>query len=111
MQTYGHHNARVRQVIPLQRLLEFHPKEGWKSLYAFLEKPIPSTSFPHVNSSADVWHGMYGNLFSFTMEDLLALWYSSFGQPSGLSEGLIVSVSTIMLHKRSGSAHDTTDSA
>jgi hypothetical protein len=28
-----------------------------------------------------------------------------------LSEGLIVSVSTVMLHKRSGSAHDTTDSA
>jgi hypothetical protein len=100
MQTYEHHNARVRQVIPPQRLMEFHPKEGWKSLCAFLEKPVPSTS----SIARPMWHGMYGSLFSFTMEDLLALWYSSFGQPGGLSEGFVVGVSAVMLHKRSSSS-------
>jgi len=58
-QAYNDHNTRVREVIPADRLLEFHPKEGWEPLCKFLGKPVPDLPFPHSNSSADVVYRMY----------------------------------------------------
>jgi len=43
------HEADVKAAFPPERLLIFHPKEGWAPLCAFLEKPIPSAAFPNVN--------------------------------------------------------------
>lgn len=35
------------------RLLVFHPKEGWGPLCTFLDKPVPDGPFPNVNDRAD----------------------------------------------------------
>ncbi|MEH6703113.1 sulfotransferase family protein [Parasphingorhabdus sp.] len=47
---YRAFNAEVIDTIPSNRLLVFHPKDGWEPLCDFLEVPVPSEPFPRVNS-------------------------------------------------------------
>ena len=44
-------NADVKQACPPDKLLVFDVKEGWGPLCKFLDLPIPSTPFPHLNDS------------------------------------------------------------
>ncbi len=46
------HNARVRAVVPPDRLLVFSVKEGWGPLCAFLGVEAPDEPFPRVNERA-----------------------------------------------------------
>ncbi|MCJ1324855.1 hypothetical protein MMC10_001517 [Thelotrema lepadinum] len=46
---YTEHNKHVRSAAPLERLLEFHPSQGWEPLCKFLDVPIPAEPFPHAN--------------------------------------------------------------
>ena len=48
---FNAHNAEVRETIDPARLLVFDVREGWDPLCAFLGVPIPSVSFPRLNSS------------------------------------------------------------
>lgn len=50
---FEQHEADVKAAFPADRLLVFHPKEGWGPLCAFLGKPVPDTEFPNVNDRAD----------------------------------------------------------
>lgn len=50
---FEQHEAAVKAEIPAERLLVFHPKEGWEPLCAFLGVPIPDSPFPNVNDRAD----------------------------------------------------------
>jgi len=43
-------NQEVIDTLPRERLLVFHPKEGWEPLCSFLGVPVPSGPFPRVNS-------------------------------------------------------------
>ena len=43
-------NQEVIDTLPAERLLVFHPKEGWEPLCAFLGVPVPPEPFPRVNS-------------------------------------------------------------
>lgn len=47
------HEADVKAAFGPDRLLVFHPKEGWEPLCAFLGQPVPDTPFPNVNDRAD----------------------------------------------------------
>jgi hypothetical protein len=47
---YRQRNQHVIDSLPPERLLVFHPKEGWGPLCEFLQVPIPSEPFPRVNS-------------------------------------------------------------
>ncbi|SPO06412.1 related to FMN-dependent 2-nitropropane dioxygenase [Cephalotrichum gorgonifer] len=49
---YREHYALVRRVTPKERLLEFKLADGWEPLCAFLGKPVPDMSFPHLNDQA-----------------------------------------------------------
>ncbi|CAE7236877.1 unnamed protein product [Symbiodinium pilosum] len=49
LEAYQHHNERVQQVIPADRLLVFNFTAGWAPLAHFLGKPIPDEPFPHVD--------------------------------------------------------------
>lgn len=49
MKSMEEHNALVRRVVPPERLLEFHPSDGWAPLCEFLDVPTPDRKFPHVN--------------------------------------------------------------
>jgi hypothetical protein len=48
---YLRHNADVRETIPAERLVEWHPGDGWGPLCAALDRPEPDTPFPHVNTT------------------------------------------------------------
>jgi hypothetical protein len=50
---YDRHNADVRATAPPDRLLEWHPGDGWAPLCTALGVDVPDESFPHVNSTAE----------------------------------------------------------
>ena len=52
---YRENNARVREVIPPERLLVFNVAEGWDPLCRFLEVPKPATPFPRSNPRDEFW--------------------------------------------------------
>ncbi len=43
-------NQAVIDALPPERLLVFHPKDGWEPLCAFLGVPTPGVPFPRINS-------------------------------------------------------------
>lgn len=47
---YRAYNQEIIDTIPADRLLVFHPREGWDPLCAFLGVPVPAEPFPRVNS-------------------------------------------------------------
>jgi len=52
-QVFEQHETDVKAAFAPDRLLIFHPKEGWGPLCAFLDKPVPEGDFPNVNDRAD----------------------------------------------------------
>lgn len=49
---FEQHEADVQAAFSADRLLVFHPKEGWEPLCTFLGKPVPDIPFPNVNDRA-----------------------------------------------------------
>lgn len=47
---FERHNQSVIDAIPAERLLVFEAKHGWEPLCRFLDRPVPSEPFPHVNT-------------------------------------------------------------
>jgi hypothetical protein len=47
------HNAAVIAAVPPERLLVYRPGDGWDSLCAFLDVPVPAEPFPKVNTSEE----------------------------------------------------------
>lgn len=56
---FNSHIRRIKEVIPPERLLVYHVKEGWEPLCRFLNVEIPDNVFPHRNAQAD-----FGQLMS-----------------------------------------------
>jgi hypothetical protein len=47
---YNKHNARIRSIVPEERLLVVsNHKDGWKPICEFLGITVPDVPFPHVN--------------------------------------------------------------
>lgn len=51
---YARYNQEVIDTIPEDRLLVFHPKEGWEPLCTFLDVAVPDVPFPRVNSREEL---------------------------------------------------------
>lgn len=51
---YERHNQEVIDTIDADRLLVFHPREGWEPLCEFLGVPVPEEAFPKVNSRDEI---------------------------------------------------------
>jgi hypothetical protein len=47
------HNEEVKVNVPSDRLLVWSVKEGWGPLCEFLELPIPTGEFPHINDRTE----------------------------------------------------------
>ena len=43
------------QSAPKEKLLVFDMSRGWEPLCKFLDQPIPSKPFPHLNKKNDMW--------------------------------------------------------
>jgi hypothetical protein len=50
---YEAHNASVRAEVPADRLVEWHPGDGWGPLCVGLGLEEPSEPFPHLNTTSD----------------------------------------------------------
>ena len=48
---YLAHNAAVRAEVPADRLVEWHPGDGWEPLCRALGVAVPDEPFPHVNTT------------------------------------------------------------
>jgi hypothetical protein len=48
---YERHNADVRATAPPERLVDWHPGDGWEPICAALDLPVPDAPFPHVNTT------------------------------------------------------------
>ncbi len=51
---YVRRNQEVVDTLPPERLLVFHPREGWEPLCDFLGAPVPDKPFPRVNSRDEI---------------------------------------------------------
>jgi len=51
LEFFNEHNDLVRRVVPKDRLLEFHPSQGWGPMCEFLDLPVPAKKFPHVSEA------------------------------------------------------------
>ena len=45
------HNARMKALVPKERLLVYDVKEGWEPLCTLLNVPVPDVPFPRVNDA------------------------------------------------------------
>jgi hypothetical protein len=50
---YEAHNADVRATAPRDRLVEWHPGDGWEPLCSALGVPVPDEPYPHTNSTSE----------------------------------------------------------
>jgi hypothetical protein len=50
---YEAHNAEVRASVPADKLIDYHPGDGWEPICDKLGLPVPSEPFPHLNTTDD----------------------------------------------------------
>jgi hypothetical protein len=50
---YERHNAHVRATAPPDRLLDWHPGDGWEPICRALGVDVPDEPFPHVNTTEE----------------------------------------------------------
>ena len=56
---YERHNAAVRAEAPADRLVEWHPGDGWQPLCDMLGVPVPDEPFPVTNTTEE-WQSRTG---------------------------------------------------
>ena len=50
---FERHNEEVIDSVPQEQLLVYRPGDGWEPLCEFLQKPVPETDYPRVNSTEE----------------------------------------------------------
>ena len=60
IKAYRRNNAKVREVIPADRLLVFTPADGWEPLCRFLGVATPAGDFPRSNTRDEFWQHFGG---------------------------------------------------
>ena len=53
VRAFEQHTARVRELVPADRLLVHRATDGWAPLCAFLDKPVPDCPYPRINDTAE----------------------------------------------------------
>ena len=53
VRAFEQHTARVRELVPADRLLVHRATDGWAPLCAFLGKPVPDCPYPRINDTAE----------------------------------------------------------
>ena len=59
LQHYEKHNARIREIVPPEQLLEFNVKQGWEPLCEFLGHTPPERNFPRVGEARRYHQGTF----------------------------------------------------
>ena len=58
---FNQHTKEVVDTIDPDRLLVYNVREGWEPLCQFLDKPVPDTAFPRVNSRDEFEEIFFGS--------------------------------------------------
>ena len=58
---FNQHTKEVVDNIDPDRLLTYNVREGWEPLCQFLDKPIPDTPFPRINSREEFEEIFFGS--------------------------------------------------
>ena len=53
IECFERHNQEVIDSVPQEQLLVYRPGDGWEPLCEFLQKPVPDTDYPRVNSTEE----------------------------------------------------------
>ncbi len=74
-QWYAEHYAKVRRLVPKERLLEFGPVYEFEPLCKFLEVELPVPAYPRINSVAecDLVYGMAVDMAIWTVAKKAAM--------------------------------------
>ena len=56
MKLFEEWNQSVIDYVPQDRLLIYHPKDGWEPICEFLNLPIPNIPYPHLNKTKNMGH-------------------------------------------------------
>ncbi|CAJ1963681.1 unnamed protein product [Cylindrotheca closterium] len=102
IRSYERHNARVKQIIPPNQLLEYNVKDEWKPLCEFLNVPVdkcPNKPFPKTNSARSV---QIQSISSYVFPLLIVSWISMkfFRKATGKTVVEWVRVQTDLVHHR-----------
>lgn len=57
---YRENNRKVREIIPVQRLLVFNVADGWEPLCRFLNVKAPDAPFPYYHLRSEFWEHFGG---------------------------------------------------
>jgi Sulfotransferase domain len=71
------YNESVKAGVPADRLLVWHPADGWDPLCEFLEVPVPDGPVPHTNDTAGFKEGINGGNLA-----VLNAWWDKRERPS-----------------------------
>ena len=73
LESYHRHISRVQEIIPAQKLLVYNWSDGWSPIAHFLNLPVPSEPFPHVDKVNDFFNDLFKERAEFaSMERLNA---------------------------------------
>jgi hypothetical protein len=59
LRVFEEHYARVRRIVPAERLLVYRVQDGWEPLCRFLGADVPDEPFPRVNVGNDLVHNIH----------------------------------------------------
>lgn len=88
LSVFEHHITAVQSTCPPDRLLVFDVAEGWQPLCSFLEVPVPSLPFPHLNDAGVIrrrfrairWGTRAAPVAALAAATALALWRATRSQ-------------------------------
>ena len=75
-------NQTVVDAVPSERLLVWHPKDGWEPLCELLEVSVPDQPVPHVNDTEN----FQKNLIMAPAMKAINAWWEENGPPEDLAE-------------------------
>lgn len=70
---YNAHNEAVIKDCPSERLLVFNVKMGWEPLCTFLQQPVPTQPFPHMNDSKTFQNTVRKHVLRVVISQLLII--------------------------------------
>jgi Sulfotransferase domain len=81
-ETFEQWNQNVIDTVPADRLLVWHPRDGWEPLCELLDLPVPDTPVPNVNDTEN----FQKNLIMGPAIQAINAWWEENGPPEDLAE-------------------------
>jgi hypothetical protein len=79
-------NEEVKRTVPAERLLVWHPREGWEPMCEFLEVDVPADPLPRLNDTAAFREGLIGGAL-----EIVGAWWDQRERPAESLHGAPVS--------------------